>query len=476
MASNSNLCRACLGDTNLNSLFPEHVETTSILEKFICITNLDVSAVDEYPKYICTNCMNQLSIAYDFWNKCRDSLDKLNNMQMMDDVLELKYDVDSEPELDISNQYDEAEQGIKNENDDTESELSDPDYELPLIERLKAERVYEEVITCSKCKRDLNSKDELSTHICKDIIIICEQCGEKFNYIQDKYKHMEVHNYACSICPKVSKTAYEFKIHEETHTGERSYACNKCDMAFMCERILRMHESIIHKVHHKFLCSFCNKNFRNSTLLKRHLKTHPKLPKKKSHLCQNCGKVFKSAEYLKSHIQAHSDVRNYICKVCGKGYKTAKILYAHNVTHTAEKKHTCEKCGAKFIAKGNLKAHFIRHHTNEKPFACRFCPKAFKFAAILRIHERQHTGEKPYACKECSMAFVCATRLTEHMLKHTGIRKYKCNICEKMFMKPQHLKTHMVSHTGECRHKCKVCEKAFKYSQILKSHMKVHEG
>ncbi|CAI5645759.1 zinc finger protein 397 [Oreochromis niloticus] len=166
-----------------------------------------------------------------------------------------------------------------------------------------------------------------------------------------------------------------------------------------------------------YICSVCNKNFRNKSILTRHMKTHTG---EKPHSCSVCGKSFIQRSYLQTHMNSHS----------------------------GQKPHTCSFCGKGFTQVGNMNAH-MRIHTGEKPHSCNDCGKKFREKADLIKHTVIHTGEKPYGCTLCHIKFSAQSNLTRHMKTHSGERPYSCTACGKRFVRRSHLIIHTNTHTGE---------------------------
>lgn len=413
----TDMCRVCLAGENLESLFTEN----NIIDLFTSCTALEVSFEDQYPKHICDRCLIDLHNYFDFWKKCRNSLDELDKIkESLDDssnFVQENTDVASDTDTDIRNNFE------------------------PLNINLKSD---DDLNSCSNCGEEYTGLN----HICTISTKFCKHCEIYFEDDDKLYKHtLKYHStnppYACDVCPKAYKFAHSLKLHKNTHIEERPYTCPICSKSYKSNKDLTYHKHI-HLNEKKYCCTLCDKGFNKPYLLKQHIVTHT------NYKCE------------------------YPCTICNKILKSKSGAYAHSLLHKAEKRYKCDQCDRSFSTWHSRRGHIKSMHTDERPYLCRMCPMSFKFSNRLTIHERQHTGEKPYKCTQCTMAFVSSGRLKMHMLKHTGERKHPCPYCNKKFPRPQHVKQHLVTHTKERNHKCEICGKAFTQAHVLKSHMKVH--
>ncbi|XP_013142098.1 PREDICTED: myoneurin-like [Papilio polytes] len=150
-----------------------------------------------------------------------------------------------------------------------------------------------------------------------------------------------------------------------------------------------------------------------------------------------------------------------------------KRSYMQKKKYNYEKTHTCETCGASFTSNASLQAH-IRRHLGIKPFVCSVCGYACVLNMELRRHMMRHTGVRPYKCRVCDRRFGDFGSRQKHERLHMGLRPYQCSLCGKAFTYSYVLANHMLTHTGEKKYSCTPCNKKFTKAHHLKYHNKVH--
>uniref|UniRef100_A0A182RH04 Protein krueppel n=1 Tax=Anopheles funestus TaxID=62324 RepID=A0A182RH04_ANOFN len=150
---------------------------------------------------------------------------------------------------------------------------------------------------------------------------------------------------------------------------------------------------------------------------------------------------------------------SFLCKICNVTYKHKHALDTHMRRHWGDRPHKCEYCEKSFVVPFELQRH-VRIHTGQKPYKCQYCDRAYSDFGSKTKHERTHTGERPYACDFCGKTFSYSHVLSSHRLIHTGVKKYGCTICGKHFSKSHHLKSHCNTHSDRRRRTVKTTDDA----------------
>lgn len=98
--------------------------------------------------------------------------------------------------------------------------------------------------------------------------------------------------------------------------------------------------------------------------------------------------------------------KEYVCSVCEKQFRGSSDLHKHARTHTGERPYGCDKCPMRFKQTVSLKNHIASIHGTDQKFSCDQCKKSFPLKERLRLHMRIHSGEKPYSCSQCPKTFA----------------------------------------------------------------------
>ncbi|XP_068143275.1 zinc finger protein 540 [Drosophila tropicalis] len=323
-------------------------------------------------------------------------------------------------------------------------------------------------------------KKHMYKHTGEELPFACEICGKRFpinSVLRDHLlRHAGIKNHVCPYCGVGKTTRQEWNKHILTHTKEKKYACRQCEHTSHNKQALANHVKVVHEKRKDFACQYCGKTFGKSHACKIHERSHTG---EKTCECKICGKVFLFEKGLTKHLKTHekrdlprtqTNPVNIPDQTQNQASTSADATAASNFAAPAapttsqtvpkhksnnsgrvervdisqlagtvvnpipsvnlpswspqvsftkkEGQHICPDCGKGFNHVSNMKLHYKVVHQKVKDFCCRFCPKRFAKKQYLRHHEYIHTGEKPYECKICGKHFRQEQVLKTHMKVH----------------------------------------------------------
>ncbi|XP_059607472.1 zinc finger protein 26-like [Phlebotomus argentipes] len=110
----------------------------------------------------------------------------------------------------------------------------------------------------------------------------------------------------------------------------------------------------------KYTCQYCAKGCMHLETLERHMsRNHQDQLADKGNTCKLCKSKFKESQLLKCHIKTHN--LRFSCAICGRKFSSQKFLDIHINIHFHEKEFPCELCEQGFSTQPELKEHYEWH-------------------------------------------------------------------------------------------------------------------
>ncbi|KAF0295608.1 Zinc finger protein 716 [Amphibalanus amphitrite] len=252
---------------------------------------------------------------------------------------------------------------------------------------------------------------------------------------------------------------------------DKRFQCRveKCSLRFTCEQYRATHERC-HVTAKSFKCSQCTEFTTTSwTRVMTHMwrahGTDLDLFK-----CDKCR--FRCALYsnMENHRQLHVSERRFVCTECNKGFRQLSQLLNHRVVHAEGagrlsvpkwfRPHVCPTCSKMFSSVKTLRIHQRILHEKVRSFCCRVCNHTSATKALLQLHMRGHSGETPFVCTEpgCDYKTRDPSTFRRHKMRHTGVRPYSCPHCDYECIQSSAIKSHIINrHGGLGIFRCQLC-------------------
>ncbi|XP_078042523.1 uncharacterized protein LOC144472931 [Augochlora pura] len=330
-------CRLCLREKVYSRpIFAEGAATARLRSRILDCCPITLLDDDRLPSSICELCENNLDIAYQFRQLCRES----------ERVLRARFE-SSFRERSRTLQVDGA--------------------QTCLDERTKISVAKPVAVSCEIVCDNSENVDE--TGIGKR--------AESLGFQSEEEEETEsVRQQLESRTPTIKQRGN--KEQEKENHSSQSKTTTKAAKTTSCAESEKRGEK-------KYLCDLCSKTFASKSGLRFHLKSHIG---EKPHSCQHCGKRFAIPSYAKRHERIHTAEKQFVCHVCSAAFASSNGLRYHLRSHTGEANYRCETCGKSFGRYKYLKEHVFTH-TGEKPFACKTCGAAYASSGSLFVHEKK---------------------------------------------------------------------------------------
>lgn len=312
---------------------------------------------DYQPQNICSGCIDELEVSYNFKKKCEQA-----------ETFFVQEIIKPETKLFVDETFPLEEPFVAELDDNVSEDIEDKDdivmLDLPSPTSEPEETLDEDNKKEAKKK---TVKQEETVHE-----VECEECFVKYL----NYDSLRVH-------------------YRRKHKNKKAYSCEKCRRNFYTKVQTEEHESQ------------CRKRVHDPSDSSSKEKPKKSIDGENWSFCPYCGKVMGS-RYLTRHINdIHLAKKNaaldLICDLCGERYRTKAGMIDHMKRKHLLAEYRCNFCNEIFSSYGIKRNHEIHFHTFKYKYECNICHHKFIVNRDYKKHLITHTGEKNYLCTICGM-------------------------------------------------------------------------
>ncbi|GAB0099162.1 hypothetical protein DMENIID0001_150080 [Sergentomyia squamirostris] len=454
---------------------PEEYEASKI-KKSLETTVYNIYKTDNWPKNICSECLNKARLCVGFISVVRENEEKLRELYGEWKDVELKPDFEMiNLSISIKTETDPLESNKitkipKTSIEPRRSSRSRKCDENPNSESSDDQECYLEESSESEKPKSKSKKSQKKIHT-----HISEENTKKI----EEFFRME-----CELCEESFRKFAGLRSHYRKVHNRRGYVV--CCGVKLNHTLKILDHLNLHKNPDAFKCAECGKNYKNKVGLQFHMENSHTPADRHKYKCPNCPKTFMTIYRYKSHLVVHlpADEKKHICPQCGKAFSRKNNLQIHvRQTHEEMSYLVCELCAKMFKNKHNYLEHKRNHHPSagEKlrdpgpKLQCSMCEKSFSNKTLLRRHLKIHNeAGQIFKCEICGKELKSSRTLWDHVkFVHKSEKKHKCSLCNAAFAKPIYLKEHLATHSSnQILYTCAFCPKQYNSNGNMYSHYK----
>lgn len=295
--------------------------------------------------------------------------------------------------------------------------------------------------------------------------INCKYCRQSFRHISAYTVHQRIHTgekpYRCELCGKNFAQLSKLKSHRNVHGQCVTSPCPCCGKQFSEKRHLIAH-----------FTTHVKDSKQNNDPGQKDGKPDAPLRDPTHSKSVNCNIYNKFLNLYVQKIHKHDRDMVMSCKTCGKEFRTSSRLVVHEKTHWPVKPYACSICAKSFNRIKALKKH-SQKHTGEMPFSCSHCDRAFCDLPALRGHQISKLCNR----KQSSNGENCDTKgfLITHGA-HGQVNTpmfFKCQVCKQLYQKWCQYTLHLQTHTQSPPYLCFACGQSYENASEVHVHCRI---
>ncbi|XP_017878730.1 oocyte zinc finger protein XlCOF6-like [Ceratina calcarata] len=546
---NCNACRVCL-TTNRNNQYifgAKQHDTIDVPEKLRLCCGVEVQENDGLPSTICTKCISKVNDAHELRKKCQQSDIRLRELYgkayntnpqktMKDQYCQTDHSFDSniikvndtfpnyEPSPMVLKDTEKCdainetkciiEEGfnIASSKQNIYVKCKEPQYKKNVAREAYRTRRMTMFKRMTSIENLRNYKERQRKYIKKN--------AKRDGNLGDVKKSDSQTSYICPKCSRCYSSKRSFDRHVSTHDG-KSFTCDECGKYFVQLKELIEHNKL-HVVKEKpklVLCKICNKNFKKTDTMVRHLNVHKRVnPKEVLSILKEIREKRKLENILEpeisiTEVENNNDGKGTIEKCAINESATLNALtneilecenketnveYVDNKTESicsineehcrnkkslrkcsqldVKKKFVCTVCNMKFYRQDRLNSHKSRYgHDDDsaslevqKPFDDKSAIKLIN--TWIREELDSDNEEKGFPCKTCGKSYDTKKSLFKHL---QNVHNEKCTKCGKICTCDE--KEKIQQKPNKKSYRCDKCDKSFENELKLQKHLRIHE-
>ena len=283
-----------------------------------------------------------------------------------------------------------------------------------------------------------------------------------------KRQKQSIEEKTCSVCGWLGRCRADLGDHMIRHTGQKRFACPKCNKKFKYRTSRIVHER---KCTFKWNSKDKSVSSTKAVFTEKNPKTEAiSLPNSQ----ENTETEAKSMTNGKNNTEtkAKSMTNGHKCKYCEKVWPSLTRLREHLPKHTGERNFSCCKCELRFKYRSACRAHEkICIGSKVVKRASKFANLKKRVKVIKLPSELYSKGCINWASKGCNNV-ACKFRKFPDDYSNSGNHgNWTCKYCGKQEPTRSKYIEHLVCHTKEKLFSCGICKIEFLHRGTARSHI-----